>query len=119
MRLRQGAVLAPYPAVMDKSKRMTAGRLRRVVTAHRSDIERIARARGALDIRLVGSVARGEETRTSDIDFLVRFAPGRSLFDQAGLIHDLEELLGVDVDVISEGGLRPTDSALQDEAIAL
>lgn len=98
---------------------MIAGRMRRLVAARGSEIERIARARGAVDIRLVGSVARGEEAPTSDIDFLVRFEPGRSLFDQAGLIHDLEQLLGVDVDVISEGGLRPTDTALRNDAIAL
>ena len=66
----------------------------------------IARRYGAHDIRLFGSVARGENTEASDVDILVRFELDRSLFDHGGLIADLEELLGVKVDVISEGGMR-------------
>jgi predicted nucleotidyltransferase len=66
----------------------------------------IARQHGARDIRLFGSVARGENTEASDVDILVRFERERSLFDHGGLIADLEELLGVKVDVISEGGIR-------------
>jgi hypothetical protein len=57
-------------------------------------------------VRLFGSVARGENTETSDVDVLVRFDPDRSLFDHGGLIADLEDLLGVKVDVVSEGGMR-------------
>lgn len=53
-----------------------------------------------------GSVQRGEDTDTSDIDLLVDFEPGRSLFDQVGLIQDLEDLLGCRVDVVTEGGLH-------------
>lgn len=82
-------------------------------------MQRIASAHGAERIRLIGSVARGDEHSTSDIDFLVRFEPGRSLFDQAGLIHDLEQLLGVNVDVISEGGLRDSDVGIREDATAL
>lgn len=52
-------------------------------------------------------------------NFLVRFESGRSLFDQVGLIHDLEELLGVEVDVISEGGLRESDAAIREDATPL
>jgi predicted nucleotidyltransferase len=66
----------------------------------------IARRYGAHDIRIFGSVARGEVTEDSDLDLLVRFEPGRSLFDHGGLLMDLEDLLGVKVDVISEGGVR-------------
>lgn len=98
---------------------MADDRLRRLVADRRVDIEQLARQRGAASIRLVGSVARHEEGPDSDVDFLVRFEPGRSLFDQAGLIHDLEQLLGLSVDVISEGGLRPSDTSLRDEAVAL
>ena len=72
----------------------------------RDAIMEIARRHGAHNLRLFGSVARGENTETSDIDILVQFEPGRSLFDHGGLIADLEELLGVKVDVVSEGGMR-------------
>ncbi|MDL2285856.1 nucleotidyltransferase family protein [Desulfococcaceae bacterium OttesenSCG-928-F15] len=56
------------------------------------------------NLRLVGSVARGEDTEGSDIDFLVDAAPGTTLFDLGGLHEDLEELLGVSVDIITAGG---------------
>jgi predicted nucleotidyltransferase len=82
-------------------------------------VQRIARAHGAQSIRLIGSVARGDEHAGSDVDFLVRFGPGSSLFDQAGLIHDLEQLLGGEVDIISEGGLRESDVATREDATAL
>lgn len=76
------------------------------ILERRQDIYAIARRYGASDVRLFGSVARGDATETSDVDFLVRFEPGRSLFDQGGLLMDLRELLGVNVDVISEGALH-------------
>jgi predicted nucleotidyltransferase len=50
-------------------------------------------------------VARGDSGEGSDVDFLVRFEPGRSLFDQGGLLMELRQLLGVNVDVVSEGAL--------------
>lgn len=98
---------------------MATRHLQRLLAERRPEIEQIARAHGVTRIRLVGPVARGDDVTTSDIDFLVRFEPGRSLSDQAGLIHDLEQLLGVDVDVISEGGLRSTDQSLLSDAIEL
>jgi uncharacterized protein len=72
----------------------------------REAILEIARRHGAHDLRLFGSVARGDNTEASDVDVLVRFDPDRSLFDHGGLINDLEDLLGVKVDVVSEGGMR-------------
>lgn len=98
---------------------MAANALRRLVEERREDVQRVARAHGADRIRLIGSVARGDEHARSDVDFLVRFEKGRSLFDQAGLIHDLQQLLGVRVDVISEGGLRDTDTGIREDATAL
>ena len=53
-----------------------------------------------------GFVARGEADSKSDIDLLVDMEPGRSLFDLGGLLMDLQELLGHDVDVVTERGLR-------------
>jgi len=78
-----------------------------IVNRHREAIIKIAKRYGAHDIRIFGSVARGEASESSDLDLIVRFEPGRSLFDHGGLIMDLRDLLGVKVDVISEGGMRP------------
>jgi len=71
----------------------------------REEIVAVARRYGASDIRIFGSVARGDATEASDLDLLVQFEPGRSLFDHGGLLMDLRELLGVKVDVIDEGAL--------------
>jgi predicted nucleotidyltransferase len=65
----------------------------------------IAAKHGAHNLRVFGSWARGEATEQSDVDFLVEFAPGRSLIDRSGLVIDLRELLGRDVDVVTENGL--------------
>ena len=73
----------------------------------RSEIIEIARARGASRVRVFGSVARGEATETSDVDFLVDLEPDRSLFDLGGLLMDLQDLLQRNVDVVTERGLRP------------
>jgi predicted nucleotidyltransferase len=69
---------------------------------HRKEImEILARYPMISNVRLVGSVARGEDTEDSDIDFLVDTDPETSLFDLGGLHEDLEELLGVPIDIIS------------------
>ena len=57
--------------------------------------------------------------RASDVDFLVDFEPEASLVDQVGLIHDLQGLLGIGVDVVSSGGLRPRHDPIRDEAVDL
>jgi predicted nucleotidyltransferase len=75
--------------------------------ARRNEIMQIARARGATRVRVFGSVARGDATEASDLDFLVDLEPGRSLLDLGGLLMDLQELLERDVDVVTEHGLRP------------
>jgi uncharacterized protein len=72
---------------------------------HREEIIALAKRYGASDVRIFGSVARGDTIETSDLDLLVRFEPGRSLFDHGGLLMDLRELLGMKVDVIDEGAL--------------
>ena len=72
----------------------------------REDILRIASKRGASNVRVFGSVARGEADAKSDIDLLVDLEPGRSLFDLGGLLMDLQDLLGHNVDVVTERGLR-------------
>ena len=72
----------------------------------REDILRVASKRGAYNIRVFGSVARGEADSKSDIDLLVDLEPGRSIFDLGGLLMDLQDLLGQNVDVVTERGLR-------------
>ncbi|MCL0107918.1 nucleotidyltransferase family protein [Peptococcaceae bacterium] len=58
-------------------------------------------------IGIFGSYARGEQTQKSDIDILVRFYKGATLFDFVGLSYFLEEKLGIKVDVVSEKAIRP------------
>ena len=72
----------------------------------RGQILAIAARHGAGNVRVFGSVARGEADAASDIDFLVDFEPGRSLLDLAALLVDLEDLLGHPVDVVTEPGLK-------------
>ena len=72
----------------------------------REEILRLAAKRGARNVRVFGSVARGQSDLRSDIDFLVDLDPGRSLLDLGGLQRDLEKLLAAPVDVVSARGLR-------------
>ena len=74
--------------------------------SRRSEIVETGRARGASRVRVVGSVARGDATEASDIDFLVDRDEGRGLFDLGGLLMDLQDLLGHSVDVVTETGMR-------------
>lgn len=73
----------------------------------RPEINRIAAAHGARNVRVFGSVPRGEASTDSDLDLLVDMAEGRNLFDLVALTEELEEVLGVDVDVVTEGSLSP------------
>lgn len=73
----------------------------------RNEILRCAANHGALNVRVFGSVVRREARATSDVDLLVEMQSGRNLLDLVGLQQDLEDLLGADVDVISDGGVSP------------
>ena len=86
---------------------------------HRSEIVAAAARHGARRVRIFGSVARDEAGPSSDVDILVAFDLGRSLLDQVHLATDLEELLGVRVDVVAEGGLLPRDGHIVDEAVPI
>jgi uncharacterized protein len=80
--------------------------LNELLQEKREEILRIASKRGAKNIRVFGSVARGEADSESDIDLLVDLEPGRSLFDLGGLLMDLQDLLDHKVDIVTERGLR-------------
>ncbi len=87
-------------------------RLRERLTELRDVIRLAAAESGARDVRVFGSVARGEEREGSDVDFLVTLEPGRTLLDLARLELRLERIVGRRVDVVTEGGLRePVRSA--------
>jgi predicted nucleotidyltransferase len=81
--------------------------LQELQSTKRDEILLIAARRGARNIRVFGSVARGDDDAQSDIDFLVDLDPDRSLFDLSGLLIDLEAALHSQVDVVTEHGLRP------------
>ncbi|MFH1730589.1 MAG: nucleotidyltransferase domain-containing protein [Planctomycetota bacterium] len=72
----------------------------------RADILRIAAKHGAREIRIFGSVVRGEADDDSDVDVLVKLDDGCSLLDHIALIRELEELLGCRVDVVAEDALH-------------
>lgn len=78
-----------------------------LLKSRRQEILEIAARNGAVDIRIFGSVARGDNRPDSDIDFLVNLEAGRSLLDLARLLRELSNLLGLPVDVVTEAGLRP------------
>lgn len=83
---------------------MTLGQL---LQQRRADILRSAAKHGARNVRVFGSVARGEDDSASDIDLLVAFDPDRSLLDHAALWLELQDLLGCAVDVVSDRGIKP------------
>lgn len=70
--------------------------------AHRSEILRLAEQYGAYNVRVFGSVARGEASPESDIDFVVQFQDWASLYELSGLRQDLQDLLGWKIDLVSE-----------------
>jgi hypothetical protein len=91
-----------------------------LLQAKREDILKVCARYGAHNVRVFGSVARGEADEQSDIDLMVDFEPGRSLLDHAGLWLELQDLLGGKVDVVSSRGIkaRIRERVLQ-EAVSL
>ena len=72
----------------------------------KKEIREIAAKHGARNVRVFGSVARGEARLDSDVDLLVDMDPGRTLFDMGGLVMELRDLLGLQVDIVTERGLK-------------
>lgn len=77
------------------------------LTGRRDELLRVARAHGAMSVRVFGSVARGTAGPGSDVDFLVEMEPGRTLLDLVALIRDLGALLGRKADVTTPSALHP------------
>jgi predicted nucleotidyltransferase len=88
-----------------------------VLEANRVKIRDIAARHHARHLRVFGSVARQSDRLDSDIDLLVTFDDQATLVDQAALVEELEDLLGVPVDVVSDDALRERDGDLRAEAI--
>ena len=80
--------------------------IKKLLEEKREEVLRICAKYGARNVRVFGSVARGEANDTSDIDLLVELEPGRSLLDLGGLQYELERVLGHRVDVVTERGLK-------------
>jgi predicted nucleotidyltransferase len=78
------------------------------IEQNREEILRIAARHGARNVRVFGSVARGEDGSDSDVDLLVEMEDERSLLDLVGLEQDLEELLQRKVDVLTDESIHPT-----------
>ncbi len=78
-----------------------------LIESHRKQLLSLARRRGVTDVRVFGSMARGEARDDSDVDLLVRLAPGISALALGGLLQDAQELLGRRVDVVTEASLHP------------
>lgn len=90
------------------------------IKAKKANIISLCQRYHAKNIRVFGSVARGESNKDSDIDFLVSFLPNASLFDQAGLIEDLSCLFQNKVDVVSERAINPhLQKIINSEALPL
>ena len=95
-------------------------KMRELLQEKRDEILYLAAIHGAYNVRIFGSVARGEERADSDIDFLVELEADRSLLDRIALIQDLEDLLNRKVDVATVRGLRqPFRDRILPEAVSL
>jgi predicted nucleotidyltransferase len=91
-----------------------------VVRGFKEDIARIATAHGARNVRVFGSASRGEAGPASDLDLLVDMSEGRNLLDLIAFSNELEDVLGIDVDVVTEAGLSPyLREQIVSEAVAL
>jgi predicted nucleotidyltransferase len=78
-----------------------------LIETHRHEIRALAARRGITEVRVFGSMARGDAGDESDVDLLVSVPAGVSGFALGGLLLDLQDLLGRRVDILTEGGLHP------------
>jgi hypothetical protein len=118
VRARLAGILS---AMNSTPSRETGGnpRLSELVEAHKPDIRLLADRYGISNVRIFGSVARGDSHARSDIDFLVDIPREATLFDLSRFRRELSALLGVEVDVVSSRALLPRDSDVLEEAIGL
>ncbi|MFH1829498.1 MAG: nucleotidyltransferase family protein [Pseudomonadota bacterium] len=79
----------------------------KLIKQKHSEILAIALSYGATSVRIFGSAARGQAKPSSDLDILVSMKPGATLLDIIAIKQDLEDLLGISVDVVTENSLSP------------
>ena len=84
------------------------------IRQHQQKIQELAQQFGMKNLRIFGSVAKGEDTENSDLDLLVEASPRTALFDICGLQIELEELLNLKVDVVTDNSLP---SKFKDEVL--
>jgi uncharacterized protein len=96
-----------------------SGPLRGLVESRRDEVLAIAARHHASRVRLFGSAARGDDRPGSDIDLLVDFDQGSSLFDLMRMARELEALFGRAVDVVSAGGLKSRDRLILAQSVDL
>ena len=95
-------------------------KLSKTVKEKRGEILKVAARRGATNVRLFGSLARGEDRAGSDVDLLVEMEEGRSLLDLSHLVQDMEELLGCAVHVVEPEALHwAIRKRIMEEAVPL
>jgi predicted nucleotidyltransferase len=104
---------------VEKLADQVSGPLRLLVESRREQVGAIAARHHASTVRLFGSAARGDDRPDSDIDLLVDFDQGSSLFDLIRMSRELEALLGRTVDVVSADGLKSRDHAILAESVDL
>jgi hypothetical protein len=106
----------PSPKMLARLAAAARPRASVALARHKAEIKALAVRHKAISVKVFGSVARGEDHPGSDLDLLVSFAPDASLFDQIELAQELEDTLGVKVDVVSAGGLRESHTNIVAEA---
>jgi predicted nucleotidyltransferase len=98
---------------------LTSTRLGSLVVRHRDEIVALAARHKGSSVAVFGSVARGEDSPRSDVDFLVEFQPGSSLLDVIRLEEAISQLLGCAVDVVSAGALLERDDDIRQDLVRL
>jgi predicted nucleotidyltransferase len=88
------------------ARKPLSGPTGRRVAAHRSEIRDVLLRHGVTNPEIFGSAARGDDHEGSDVDILVDFPPGTSIIDIIGIQHELEDVLGVHVDLVPRSGLK-------------
>jgi predicted nucleotidyltransferase len=92
---------------MRQERAARIGPLERALARHRSRVIAAGRRHGARNLRVFGSIARGQERGESDVDLLVDLEPGHALVDLASFPREVSDILGVEVDAATEDMIKP------------
>lgn len=96
----------PMTGAAASTRRPLSGPTGRLVAAHRRELLDVLHRHDVTNPEIFGSAARGDDHEGSDVDILVDFSPGTSIIDIIGIQHELEDLLGVPVDLVPRNGLK-------------